>query len=383
MKGLVSARGAVKDMPDKPPPPPLPGKLPEEFAPTGPKLSRFPIQPAPPVRPRLFADESRFALRLAVLAGATELAAWAWILRSHGGVALAAGALRCARPLWAWLGTRMPRPAVAFALLAVALLAQGACIITIGGVASVTAAAALCAALPALGDLASTCIADSVTVERRAAAYARLDMGQALGCALGVSLAAAAPSFVPLGAAAALLLAGLYVQDLHDRGTPRSSWPLAAYRDALTGPLVAQTTALALVIGALATAAVNGWGLITAIEAWDLLRHPLVSFPRAALPVARALAPLAGMAAAARAEPWTRNALVLPRAVALLSAVAVGLSCVSLDAALLGLAVLGAAAVALPAAVARGAGEMERPLASSLAFVALFLGAALARASLS
>ncbi len=354
-------------MPDKPlTTTPLPTKLPEEFAPTGPKLSRFPIRPAPPVRPQLFSDESRFALRLAVLAGATELAAWAWILRSHGGVALAAGAIRCARPLWAKLGTRAPRPAVAFTLLAVALLAQGACIITIGGFAAL---AALAAALPALGDLASTCIADSVTVDRRAAAFARLDMGQALGCALGVSLAAASPMFVPLGAAAALLLAGLCVQDLHDRGTPRSSWPLPAFRSALSGPLVAQLSLFALVAGACGAFAAGA----------------RVSMPLArALP--RALAPLAGMFLAARAEPAMRNALVLPRAIALLSAIALALAFFSPAVApgfglagLTGLALLGAAATALPASVARGAGEMERPLAASLAFTALFLGAGLGR----
>jgi hypothetical protein len=377
MKGLVSARGAVKDMPDKPPAQPprnppegIAQRLPEEFAPTGPKLSRFPIQPAPPVRPRLFADESRFALRLAVLAGATELAAWAWILRSHGGLALAAGALRCARPLWAWLGTRAPRPAVAFGLLAVALLAQGACIITIGGFAP---AAALFAALPALGDLASSCIADSITVERRAAAYARLDMGQALGCALGVSLAASAPAFVPLGAAASLLVAGLCVQDLHDRGTPRSSWPLATYLDTLTSPLVAQLAVLALLTGACAAAAARASAAPFLFPA---------GWPRVAV-LAAALAPLAGMFLVARTEPAMRNAVLLPRAIALLAGGALGVALLSPAAALLaGLLLLGAAATALPASVARGAGEMERPLAASLAFTALFVGAALGRALL-
>jgi hypothetical protein len=47
------------------------------------------------------------------------------------------------------------------------------------------------------------------------------------------------------------------------------------------------------------------------------------------------------------------------------------------------LAVLGAAASALPASVARGAGEMERPILSSLIFAALSLGAGLALAALS
>ncbi|HWE24004.1 MAG TPA: hypothetical protein VG496_08695, partial [Myxococcales bacterium] len=42
-----------------------------------------------------------------------------------------------------------------------------------------------------------------------------------------------------------------------------------------------------------------------------------------------------------------------------------------------GLFVLGGFCSAIPAAVARGAGEMERPLASSLGFSALALGAGL------
>ncbi len=357
----------------------MPDKLPEEFAPTGPKRSRFPIQPAPPVRPRLFADESRFATRLAFLAGATELAAWAWIVRSHGGVALAAGALRCARPLWAKLGTRVPRPAVAFALLAVALIAQGATLITIGGFATV---AALAAALPAVSDLAATCIADSVTVDRRAAAFARLDMGQALGCALGVSLGAAAPVFVPLGAAAALVLAGLCVADLHDRGTPRSAWPATAYRDALAGPLVAQLTALALVTGALATVAATGARALTLALSSAAIFPGARPLAASTMALARAVAPLLGMFLAARAEPAMRNAVLLPRALALLAAGALGLAFFSGAAGLLGLVLLGAAAAALPASIARGAGEMERPLASSLAFAALALGAGLGRAFL-
>ena len=61
-------------------------KLPEEFAPTGPKLTRFSIQPAPPVRPRLLADEARFAARLSLLAGGAELAAWIWFARDRKSV---------------------------------------------------------------------------------------------------------------------------------------------------------------------------------------------------------------------------------------------------------------------------------------------------------
>lgn len=383
MKGLVSAGGAVKDMPDEPPHRPPGNRLPEEFAPTGPKLSRFPIQPAPPLRPRLFADEARFAARLALLAGASELAFWAWLLRCHGGVALAAGALRCARPLWASLGARVPRPAVAFALLAIALLAQGLAIVTVGQIAALTAAAAWSCALPALGDLASTCIADSVTVERRAAAFAWLDMGQGLGCALGVALALAAPGLVPLAAAAVLLVAGFCVPDLHDRGTPRSSWPLAAYRQAASAPLSRTLLVTAFVSGA--AAAPSAAALFTA-----RLFPPRV--PEGAAGLLVALVPLAGMVASARAEPRMRNAARLPvalAAAALLSLAAHLLShafhAFPLDAilggggALLGAVTLGAACAALPASVARGAAELERPLVSGLVWTALALGAGLGR----
>src|SRR5262249_29523268 len=114
-----------------------PDKLPEEFAPTGKKLSRFPIQPAPPIRPRLFRDELGFAVRLSVLAGAGELAAWAALGRALVErraplqrallfAALGAGALRLLRPLWSWAGTRAPRPLVAALLLLAALIVDGA-----------------------------------------------------------------------------------------------------------------------------------------------------------------------------------------------------------------------------------------------------------------
>jgi len=81
--------------------------LPEEFAPKGPKLSKFPI------RPRLFPDEARFALRLALLAGGAECAAW--VLLAAGGAhraIIALAALRLLKPLWAKLGTRLPRAAI-------------------------------------------------------------------------------------------------------------------------------------------------------------------------------------------------------------------------------------------------------------------------------
>ena len=169
-------------------------KLPEEFAPTGPKLSKFPIRPAPPIRPHLFADEARFALRLAIAAGATEFAAWTGLLnnaRPHAWVVavVALLVLRLLKPFWAELGTRLPRPAIAFALLATALAA------------ALTRQPDLfwLAGLPALADLCATCIADSVTVERRAAAFAWLDMGQALGGVCALALASSYP-----GAGAAL-----------------------------------------------------------------------------------------------------------------------------------------------------------------------------------
>src|SRR5207249_1217511 len=81
--------------------------------------------------------------------------------------------------------------------------------------------------------------------------------------------------------------------------------------------------------------------------------------------------PILGMVAAARMEPWMPNAMALPRIAAL----------VAVAGRIAGwppLALLGAGAMfaAIPAAVVRGAGEMERPVASSLAWSALIAGAA-------
>src|SRR3954462_877635 len=91
----------------------MPDKLPEEFAPTGPKLSRFPIQPAPPIRPRLFPDEARFALRLALLAGAAECAVWTILVSlADARAVLLVAALRLLKPVWALAGTGLPRPLV-------------------------------------------------------------------------------------------------------------------------------------------------------------------------------------------------------------------------------------------------------------------------------
>ena len=370
------------------------GKLPEEFAPTGPKLTRFVLRPPPPVKPRLFPDEARFAARLALMAGGAEVAAWAWIARTHGLPALGLAGLRLLRPLWAWAGTRAPRPLVAFALLAVALLTQGAAIFTLGTLA---VTAALAAGLPAIEALASTTIADSVTVERRASAYAWLDMGQGLGTALGLALGAAAPHLVPVGAAAALFLAGLGVPDLHDRGTPRSSWPLRTYAEVARTPLASQLILLAAGIGALCAAALPGFAAdllagaagpapgtlalsaaavaVPAQHAAALSHRAASSLAtlRAGFPWLVAALPLAGMAVAARLEERARNAVLLPRGLLALAALSFALRAHGGD--LLSLFVLGGAAAALPAAVARGAGEMDRPLASSLAWMALALGA--------
>jgi hypothetical protein len=329
-------------------------KLPEEFAPTGPKLSRFRIWPAPPIRPHLFADEARFTLRLALLAGGGELAAWVWFGRAlaHRGLLyaiLSFGLLRAARPFWAWLGTGLPRTAVAFLLLATSLIAQGFAATSFSDGLALAAAA-----LPALGDLCVTCVADAITVERRAAAFSWLDMGQGLGCAMGLAVGVAEPRLATVVAAAALLIASLGIPDLKDRGTPRSAWPLAAQLSVLRSA-VGQLVLLALAIGGLGAAAAirPAWGWASAIPA------------------------LAGMAVAARVDPFLRNAAFLPRALAIVAAAALALRWFKPSAgAALGLFALGAACAALPASVARGAGEMERPIASSLAWSALALGAA-------
>lgn len=318
--------------------------LPEEFAPKGPMLSRFPMRPAPPVRPRLFADEARFALRLSLLAGGAELAAWAWIVGSRGWLGVLVGALRASRFLWARLGVRAPRVAIGFALLFVALIAQGL---------SLPVLAALAAGLCAPAELCATAMGDAITVERRSAAFAWLDMAQAAGVVLGVGLGLWLSSATPAVAAAGLLLAGVGVPDLRDRGTPRSSWPLSIYASALRAPLGLHTAAAALVLGAATLFA---------------------AAPARGVPAA--LLPIAGMALAARLEPRMPNALALPRALAVLALVAAIVGVPTLA-----LIVLGAGAAVLPAAVARAA-EMERAPTSALVWSALALGAAAARGML-
>jgi len=339
----------------------VPDKLPEEFAPTGPRLSRFPILPAPPIRPRLFPDEARFALRLALLAGGTEFAAWAWAPRDavHARLWWAGAlvlALRVARPFWAHAGTRVSRTALAAALLAAALLAQAGALLAPEAVPWTLAAALLCG-LAALGDLAGTCMTDAITVDRRPAALGALEMGQGLGVALGLTFGVAWPTLVPAAAGLALLAGTAGLRDLRDRGTPRSAWPRAAYLSALAAPIGRTLANTAFFTGACAGAAL--W-LGAAGGRWSLL------------------APFPGMAAAARLDRWTRNAGVLPRALAALALVA-AVSALALPGAggFLALAALGGCASALPASVARGSAEMERASTSSLVWMDLGLGVAL------
>jgi hypothetical protein len=319
--------------------------LPQEFAPEGPKLSRFRIVPPGPLRPKLLPDESRFAARLSILVGCAEFAAWAWFAATgpHGAL-LGWAALRLLKPFWAWLGTRLRRPAIAFALLFVALFGAVASLLTAGQFAT---AALLAVALPAVADLCASCAADSITVERRSTAYAWLDMAQGLGAVLGLALGASFGVAASFAAAAAILIASVGVPDLHDRGTPRSTWRVEAYLDVLRSPFGSQMAALAF------------FGAFLAMQ-------PLVKpFP----PWAGLALPLVGMAISARVEPHMPNAVMLPRMV-------VAVAAAGLFAPPLRLLAMGALFAAIPASVARGAGEMERPVASSLAWSALALGAA-------
>ena len=167
--------------------------------------------------------------------------------------------------------------------------------------------------------------------------------------------------------ALAILLACVGIPALRDRGTPRSTWPASAYAGVLRSPLLRSLGFLALVVGALAMNASHH----AALPIWDGL--PLVSESSLwAIPRwVQAAAPIAGMALAARLDRWARNAVLLPR-------IAMVLAMFGWYFALwpLGLFALGMMFAAIPAAVARGAGEMERPLVSSLAWSALVAGAA-------
>ncbi len=361
------------------------GKLPEEFAPTGPKLSKFPIRPAPPIRPHLFADEARFALRLSLLAGAAEFLAWWWLTAGIPGPAiLAIAALRCLKPLWARIGTRVPRPVVALSLLLGNVVGVCAGLFAMrfqhGDLivrwVEITEAIALASfGLPALADVCATCVGDSVTVERRPAAYAWLDMAQALGAVSGLAInslfwmgkSGVAVALSGVAWALALAVACVGVPALRDRGTPRSAWPASAYLSVLRTPLLRTLLPLAFVGAALAMKSLH----MTPLPVWDGL--PLVSASQLrSIPVwLQAASPLAGMALAARFERISANAIVLPQAA--LALAILGWSLAIWPIAMLGLGVLFAA---IPAAVARGAGEMERPIASSLAWSALIAGAA-------
>ena len=327
-----------------------PPRMPEEFEPKAPPPSRFRIVPSAPVRPALLPDEARFAMRLSILVGCTELAAWAWFARTAAGAAGPRGAVlgwaaaRLLKPVWALLGTRLPRPAVAYALLFLAVF--GAAAGLLGG--SLFASAALIAvALPALADLCASCAADSITVERRSTAYAWLDMAQGLGGAVGLALGASFGGVAGVVGALALLAGAVGLPELRNRGAPRSTWTGDAYLRVLQSPFGSQLVALAFFGAFLATQP-----LAKPLPEWVAL-----------------LLPLAGMAIFARLEPRMPNAVLLPR-------IAVGLAAVGLFLPPVRLLAMGALFAAVPASVARGAGEMDRPLASSLAWSALALGAA-------
>src|SRR5437763_784758 len=151
-----------------------PPELPEQLAPTGPKHPRFRVVPSA-LRPTLLPDEARIALRLSVLTGCAEFAAWAWFAQAGDkGALLGWAALRLLKPIWAWTGTRFPRPTVAFLLLLLALF---------GGAASVLTVAQLFAVAPVRG------ARRSLHVERRPLAPGRGAGGH--------------PGFVPAAAAAA------------------------------------------------------------------------------------------------------------------------------------------------------------------------------------
>jgi hypothetical protein len=141
-----------------------------------------------------------------------------------------------------------------------------------------------------------------------------------------------------------LALAFVGVRDLHDRGTPRSTWPLRAYKQ--RSPIAIHVMLPACFCGLFAVPehAAAGWIAL--------------------------VAPLAGMAIASRAEPLMPNAVWLPR-------IAVALAFVSRVYSPRRPLAAGVAFAAIPASIARGAGEMERPMLSSVSWMCLFTGAAL------
>src|SRR3989475_5686657 len=243
-----------------------PPRMPEEFEPKATPRSQFRIIPPAPVRPGLFPDEARFAMRLSILVGCTELAAWAWFARTAAGAAGPRGAVlgwaagRLLKPVWALLGTRLPRPAVAYALLFLAVF--GAAAGLLGG--QFASAALIAVALPALADLCASCAADSITVERRSTAYAWLDMAQGLGGAVGLALGASFAGVAGVVGALALLAGAVGLPELRNRGTPRSTWTADAYLRVLQSPFGSQLVALAFFGGFPATQPfakpLPGWG---------------------------------------------------------------------------------------------------------------------------
>jgi hypothetical protein len=339
----------------------VPG-LPEEFAPRS-RKPRFATLPDAPVRPRLLADESRFAIRLSLLAGGAELCAFAALARlcTHRAFAGAVvwAALRVARPLWAFCGTVAPRGAVAFVLVAASLAVQGAALLSLRPDEGLLAAAA---ALPALGDLCATCLGDAIPLDRRSSGYSYLDIGQGMGVALGLAAGAAEPRLSPVIGAVALLSGSIAIPDLRSRPGTRATFSLGLRVAVARTPFGTHGSVLAFAIGGLAAAAL----VEMALPRWAAIA-----------------APLAGMWIAARVDPRTPNAVFLPRVLvglAALCAIARASGQWPSAAASGGLLVLGAAASALPASVLRGSGEMERPIVSSLVWSAFSLGAALALA---
>jgi len=164
---------------------------------------------------------------------------------------------------------------------------------------------------------------------------------------VGLALGASFGGVAGVVGALALLAGAVGLPELRNRGTPRSTWTGDAYLRVLQSPFGSQLVALAFFGAFLATQP-----LAKPLPEWVAL-----------------LLPLAGMAIFARLEPRMPNAVLLPR-------IAVGLAAVGLFLPPVRLLAMGALFAAVPASVARGAGEMDRPLASSLAWSALALGAA-------
>jgi len=107
--------------------------------------------------------------------GCTELAAWRGSPRAGPrGAVLGWATARLLKPVWALLGTRLPRPAWRMRCCSWPCSERRQA----SGRASFASAALIAVALPALADLCASCAADSITVERRSTAYAWLDMAQ-------------------------------------------------------------------------------------------------------------------------------------------------------------------------------------------------------------